>query len=464
MGLTLPQTVKIRTNGNNRKHYESLGYKFEKCGEFIEVNVLDLTKGSHTPVKCTCDFCGKEMTIWYKTLLKNREKNKLVCCNDQSCVNKQIENTFMTKYNVKSIFDLQEVKDKSKETLKKHYGDDIESPFQAEEVKKKSKETSMAKYNVEFPAQSNEVKDKIKKTNQERYGRDWYMSTDEFWNKSKETWKKNYGENIENPFQAEEVKNKSKETWTNNYGVDNPNKSQKIRNKTKETCRKKYGGNNPMASKEVRDKFAQTCKEKYGMDNPNKLKKVMDKKKETCRKHYGVDWPMQSEEVKDKVFDSFQYNSTGPCSKPQKYISYLLNGILNKHILNFMVDAYLEKENLVIEYDGSGHFLGDLINNKSKTPSKEAILKEKARENKLIDNNYRLIRIIAKRDRIPSDEVILNLIDEFKNSDFKVIRIDIDEGTISKDDTEKWNYDFGELRKITKKSLEKFESNNDSIS
>lgn len=216
-----------------------------------------------------------------------------------------------------------------------------------------------------------------------------------------------------------------------------------------------------MSSKEVRDKVSQTWQEKYGVNHPDKLQEVMDKKKETCRKHYGVDWPMQSEEVKDKVFDSFQYNGTGPCSKPQKYISYLLNRTLNKHILNFMVDTYLEKENLVIEYDGSGHFLGDLIKNKSKTPSKEAILKEKARENKLIDNNYRLIRIIAKRDKIPSDEIILNLIDEFKNYDFKVIRIDIDEGTISKDDTEKWNYDFGELRKITQKDLEKFENNDD---
>ena len=48
MGLILPQTVKIRTNGNNCKHYKSKGYKFKKCGEFIEVDVLDLTKGSHT--------------------------------------------------------------------------------------------------------------------------------------------------------------------------------------------------------------------------------------------------------------------------------------------------------------------------------------------------------------------------------------------------------------------------------
>ena len=68
-----------------------------------------------------------------------------------------------------------------------------------------------------------------------------------------------------------------------------------------------------------------------------------------------------------------------------------------------------------------------------------------------------MIRFIAVKDRIPSDEVILNLIEEFKNSDFKVIRIDFEEGTIEKDYKEKWYCNFGELRKITQKDLEQFE-------
>ena len=34
-----------------------------------------------------------------------------------------------------------------------------------------------------------------------------------------------------------------------------------------------------------------------------------------------------------------------------------------------------------------------------------------------------MIRFIATKDRIPSDEVISNLIEGFKNSDFKIIRI-----------------------------------------
>ena len=69
-----------------------------------------------------------------------------------------------------------------------------------------------------------------------------------------------------------------------------------------------------------------------------------------------------------------------------------------------------------------------------------------------------MIRFIATKDRIPSDEVILNLIEGFKNSDFKVIRINFEEGTIDRDYEEKWHCNFGELRRKTQKDLEQFES------
>ena len=41
---------------------------------------------------------------------------------------------------------------------------------------------------------------------------------------------------------------------------------------------------------------------------------------------------------------------------------------------------------------------------------------------------------------------------------FKVIRIDFEEGTIEKDYNEKIIYDFGILRRITKKKLKEIES------
>ena len=64
MGLILPQTVKIRTGSSNYKHYREKGYWFKKCGDFIEVNVLDLHPGSTVKVKVVCDICGKEREMW----------------------------------------------------------------------------------------------------------------------------------------------------------------------------------------------------------------------------------------------------------------------------------------------------------------------------------------------------------------------------------------------------------------
>lgn len=166
---------------------------------------------------------------------------------------------------------------------------------------------------------------------------------------------------------------------------------------------------------------------------------------------------MQCDEIRDKALETFQFNGTGPCSRAQKYIQILTNGILNKPLCGFLTDIYFEDQKMVLEHDGSGHFLTDMFKG-NKTPSKEALLKEKEREDKIINNGYKMIRFIAKKDRIPSDEVILSLVNEFKNLNFKVVRIDFEKGIIEKDYSEKTIYDFGKLRKITKKNLEEIES------
>ena len=321
MGLILPQIVKVRVNKKMRKYYREKGYEFEKYGDFIEVNVMDLYPGSHTKVKCNCDFCGKETEVEYRKYIKNKNNNKLLCCNNGSCKGKQIEDICMKKYNVINVSQIQEVKNKKIETCREHFG-------------------------------------------------------------------------VDHQFQSNEVQDKSAKTLKKNYGVENP---------------------------------------------------------------------MQNEEIKNKVLSSLQFNSTGPSSRAQRYINHILNGTLNKCICGSLVDIYMEKENIVIEQDGGRHLLGDKMNG-NKTPTKETFLYEKEREDKIINNGYKMIRFIAVKDRIPSDEVILNLVNEFKNSDFKVVRIDFEKGTIEKDYKEKSRHNFGELRKITQKDLEKFEKQEKNIS
>ena len=365
MGLIVPQTVKVRTNGMTCKHYREKGYEFEKCGDFIEVNVLDLPKSSNEKVKVICDVCGKEREMRYCRVVGNNEENKLITCGDKFCKHKKLE-----------------------DTCTKKYGEGIINVFQAEEVK-----------------------NKIKDTNLERYGCMCVLQSEEIRNKGIQTLREKYGEGIINVSQIKEIQDKIKDTNLERYGCE------------------------------------------YAMQN----KEIQNKVKVTNLERHGVEYPTQNEEIKNKALDSFQFHGTGPSSRAQRYINHILNGTLNKRICGSLADIYMEKENIIIEHDGRGHFLGDKMN-KEKGPTKESLLHEKEREDKIINNGYRMIRFIATKDRIPSDEVILNLVEGFKNSDFKVIRINFEEGTIEKDYNEKSHYDFGELRRITKEDLEQFES------
>ena len=501
MGLILPQTVSIRTNGSNCKHFREKGYTFKKCGDFIEVDVLDLPKGSGAKVKIICDICGKETEMCYGDVVKCNKKNKLITCASNSCTNKKYEDTCMKKYGCVCSLQSEEAKKKTKETCMKKYG--VDHPSKAKEIKDKKKKTFQNHFGCDNPMQNTTIRNKAKATNIERYGSENPFGSKEIQDKIKKTLKEKYGENIVNVSQVKEIQDKIKATNIERYGVDHPNKSSIIQNKikatnlerygfecplqseevkkkTKETCIKKYGVDYPMQNTAIRNKakvtnierygvenvaqseiiqnrMKATCKERYGVEHGLQSEIIQNKMKATCKERYGYEHPLQSEEIKNKALDSFRFNGTGPCSRAQKYIYYILNGILNKRICGLLVDIYMEKENIIIEYDGGGHFLGDKMNGNI-SPTKESLLREKEREDKIINNGYKMIRFIATKDRIPSDEVILNLVEGFKNSDFKVIRINFEEGTIDRDYKEKWYCNFGKLRRITKKDLEQFES------
>ena len=439
MGLIVPQTVRIRTNGMTCKHYREKGYEFEKCGDIIEVDVFDLPKGSGTKVKIICDVCGKEAEICYGKFVGYNEENKLITCGDKICKRKKYENTCMEKYGVKNV-------------------------IQAEEVKEKVKQTNLERYGSESPFGSKEIQDKIKDTNLERYKCEYPLQSEEIRNKGIQTLKEKYGEDITNVFQVTEVKEKIKQTNFKNWGAENPMQNEDIKNKVKDTNLERYGSKNPFGSKEIQKKIKETLMKKYKIEYILQNKEFLDKVYSTNLERYGSKSYFSSDDFKNKIRNIWSFNGhEGPCSRQQKYIANLINGEINVVIAGYWADIYMEKENIVIEYDGSGHFLGDKMNGNA-FPTKESLLHEKEREDKIINNGYRMIRFIATKDRIPSDEVILNLIEGFKNFDFKVIRINFEEGTIDRDYEEKSYRNFDKLRKITKADLEQFEKQGENTS
>ena len=170
MGLIVPQTVKVRPGGKAYRHYKEKGYEFEKCGDLIEVDVMDLYPGSHEKVKIICDICGNESEIEYRHFVENRKKGVLVSCASNSCRNKKYEDTCMEKYGVKHAFQAEEVKEKTKQTNLRNWG--VEYVSQAEEVKEKTKQTNLKNWGVEYTLQSEEIRNKGIQTLKEKYGED----------------------------------------------------------------------------------------------------------------------------------------------------------------------------------------------------------------------------------------------------------------------------------------------------
>lgn len=143
-----------------------------------------------------------------------------------------------------------------------------------------------------------------------------------------------------------------------------------------------------------------------------------------------------------KAQETMYKNGTAPSSKQQKYICNLLNGKLNKPIGNFFVDILID--NIIIEYDGSGHFMRASIDNN--ITEKELRIKDLKRDKILQKQGYNIIRIESKQDLLPSDEEIHKLIKYAKthfnkgNSFYRVVIDDV--------------YDKNELRRINEIDLE----------
>ncbi len=208
--MILNNYCKVKLNSSNKETYIKLGY-IGKIGDEIDVNVRDLTKGSHSIVQVKCDSCGEEKDIMYNQLIKNNSLENYIC---KTCNNKK---NLLEKYGVNNV-------------------------FQLKNIKEKIKLTNLEKYGVENPSQSKEIKEKKKKTNKNKFGVDWGFSSENIKEKSKKTLMDKYG--VNNISKVYSIKQKKKTTCYNNFGVDVISQSQRFRdlykNKVLNFLKEKY--------------------------------------------------------------------------------------------------------------------------------------------------------------------------------------------------------------------------------
>ena len=296
----------------------------------------------------------------------------------------------------------------------------------------KIQETNLIRYGVNYPISSNEIREKAKRTYIERYG-------------------------VDNPFKSEEFKEKIRETNLQKYGVPNPLLNKEIYEKSKQTKLAKYGFEYPLQVEEFKSKQQHTTFERYGEYNILKNKDIKNKIVQTMRERYGVDYPSQNPEIRSKMINSFYNNQSIATSTQQIYLGQLYGMEINYPILRYNVDLFDKDNNIIIGYDGGGHWLSVEIGRLSQEKFDR---NQMIKEIQLRKAGYKIIRIISRKDKLPSDEILLQMLEDAKQyfSDYPEhswIHFDIDNENIrnaeSKDGVP---YFYGQLRHIKKQQLE----------
>lgn len=298
---------------------------------------------------------------------------------------------------------------------------------------------------------------------EEKYGVDNLFKLQEFQDKANETKISRYG--TTNTSALPEVIKRKEETMRLRYGVSSPMEYEEFKNKQIQTVQNKYGFDNILKVPEIKIKAKQTIYTKYNVSNVSQSEEIKQKKRDTCRKHYNVNNPMQHKDIRKKAFETnrkryntpYSFNINGvPYSNQQKYICNLYNMELNKPLLNYHVDMYDSSTKLICEYDGSGHLLCVSIGN---ITQEEYDRKQMIRSIQLKNDGHKIYRIISRKDFLPSDQILLQMLSDAKQyfSDYPEhswIEFDIDNETVrNAENKEGVPYFYGELRKIKKSDI-----------
>lgn len=355
--------IEISWHNKTRKHFEEKGYLFTKYKDLFVVKVEDLPHGSNKKIKVYCDYCLLEgvktpLEVYYYKYLESRKIVQKDCC--KSCSRKKVKDSNLKVYGVENIFQLEEIKEKSKNTQIEKYG---ELYSKTDTRKEQIKATNLEKYGVENPMMSKEIRRKAEKTNIIKYG-------------------------VKNVFQSDYAKNKAKETISRRYGngeeLDNISQSEHYKVKFKETSLKRFNVEHPFMSEEVRDKIKATNIERYGNEFPMKNTEVLNKTLNTMKKK-GV---VKTSKQQIKIYKLLKDNG----------FNCKLNYLYSKMFLDIAI--FIGEEKINLECDGLYWH-------------EQGLQKDIRRDKYLQSEGWKTIRVVYDNNKkLPSIEMLKELIDK----------------------------------------------------
>lgn len=257
---------------------------------------------------------------------------------------------------------------------------------------------------------------------------------------------------------------KIKDTSLVRYNVSSYAKTEECKEKRKNTTEAKYGVSHYSKTQEYKDKWNSTCINKYG---ESFRKQFMDKAMRTFSDKTGYDFPSQSPDVKSKMAETYYKNDTVLTSRQQLYIFDLYSQyedvMLNYPVSYYNVDICFPEEKLTVEVDFGGH---DLIVKTGRMTQKEFDQKEIVRNNFIKKEGYKQIHIVSRKDRLPNDTVLLQILQDARNyfseyPNHSWIEFSIDTFSVrNAEHKDGIPYDFGALRTIKDSDLTKIENQN----
>lgn len=198
--------------------------------------------------KCADEYKSKQNSwtrncVECQTEFKTRNSNKKLLCSE-ACRKVWSSRPENVEFRIKT----------AKAAIKEKFG--VDNVFQLEDIKTKSKATKKKLYGDE---NYNNSTVQIK-TTQERHGENYFK----------------------------DLHLLSKAAMQKEYGVDHPLKIQKFIDKQKKTNLEKYGVENVSQNEEVQQKRVDTMMDLYGVENMSQIPESKIKCKETSLKNFGV--------------------------------------------------------------------------------------------------------------------------------------------------------------------------------
>ena len=293
---------------------------------------------------------------------------------------------------------------------------------------------------------------KIKEGNLKKYGIENISQLDNVKQKKKETTLLHYG--VESPLQSKEILNKLQNTCLERYGATCSFMNQEVRENFKKTMMDKYGVEHPFHLDSVKDKYKNTIHDKYGVDNISYSDEIKEKKRQASLERYGTEYTLQSKEIRERIAQTWFNNNSQKTSQQQEYLNSLYNGILNYPISSLSADIFLQDDGIDIEYDGGGH---NMCVKLGTITQEEFDCKEMIRNYVIKNEGYKQIRIISSKDYLPSDEILLQMLEQakeyFNKTSHTWVEYNIDTSLMrNAENKEGVFFDYGNLRKIKKAS------------